>query len=275
MNNGRRNSAGAAMIAAAFLLMAPAAVAQWLNYPTAGVPKNADGTPNLNAPAPRTADGHPDFSGLWEPLKNKPCPPEGCEDIQTPWEFANIGWSLKDGLPLQPWAAEMKKNRAARMRMDDPATNCLPVGVVATHTQPLFKKWIQVPGLLAILNERYASYRQIFTDGRPLLEDPQPTWNGYSTGKWEGDTLVVQSNGFRDDGWLDRGGTPSTSAMKLTERMRRPNYGRMEIEITVDDAKAYTKPWTITFVQTIALNTELLDYYCAENEKDRKHLTDK
>ena len=99
----------------------------------------------------------------------------------------------------------------------------------------------------------------------------QPTWDGYSSGKWEGDTLVVHSNGFRDDGWLDRGGSPSTEAMKLTERIRRPDYGRMEIEITVDDSKAYTRPWTVTFVQTIALNTELLDYNCLENEKDRDH----
>ena len=118
-------------------------------------------------------------------------------------------------------------------------------------------------------------YRQIFTDGRPLQDDPQPTWNGYSTGAWQGDTLVVRSNGFRDDGWLDRGGSPSTEAMKLTERIRRPNFGRMEIDITVDDSKAYTKPWTIAFVQTIALNTELLDYICLENEKDRPHLSDK
>ncbi len=252
----------------AFSTTAPA---QWLDYPTAGVPRNPNGTPNLNAPAPRTADGQPDFSGLWEPLKNKPCPPEGCDDIQVPQEFGNIGWSLKGGLPYTPWAAELKKTRTARMRADDPATNCLPVGVVATHTQPFFRRWIQVPGRIAILSERYSSFRQIFTDGRPLPVDPQPTWDGYSTGKWEGDTLVVHSNGFRDDGWLDRGGSPSTEAMKLTERIRRPAYGRMEIEITVDDPKAYTRPWTVPFVQTIALNTELLDYNCIENEKDREH----
>jgi hypothetical protein len=273
MNNQRRGSARSIILAATLISIAPFIRAQWLDHPTAGVPRTKDGKPNLNAPAPRTADGKPDFSGLWEPLKNKPCPPEGCEDIQTPWEFGNIGWSLREGLPFTPWAAALKKTRAARMRLDDPATNCLPVGVVATHTQPLYKKWIQLPGLIAILNERDASYRQIFTDGRPLLDDPQPTFNGYSTGTWDKDTLVVHSNGFRDDGWLDRGGSPSTEAMKLTEKIRRPTYGKMEIEITVDDPKAYTKPWTISFVQTIALNTELLDYFCRENEKDRTHLT--
>jgi hypothetical protein len=262
-------------LSASGFIPAPSLFAQWLAYPTAGVPRNPDGTANLNAPSPRAADGKPDFSGLWEPFKNNPCPPEGCEDIQVPKEFGNIGWSLKEGLPYTPWAAALKKTRMAHMRIDDPATNCLPVGVVATHTQPLLKRWIQAPDRIAILNERYASYRQIFTDGRPLQNDPQPTWNGYSTGKWEGDTLVVHSNGFRDDGWLDRGGSPSTEAMKLTERIRRPNYGRMEIEITVDDSKAYTKPWTINFVQTIVLNTELLDYNCLENEKDRPHLSDK
>jgi hypothetical protein len=259
------------ILSAVCLLLGSPAAAQWLNYPTAGVPKNKDGKPNLNAPAPRTADGKPDLSGLWEPLKNKPCPPEGCNDVQAPWEFGDIGWALKGALPYTPWGADVKKTRLDRLRVDDPATSCLPIGAVAIHTQPLLKKWIQVPGLIAILSERYASYRQIFTDGRPPLEDPQPTWNGYSTGKWEGDTLVVQSNGFRDDGWLDRAGTPSTEAMKLTERIRRPTYGRMEIEITVDDPKAYTKPWTVPFVQTLAVDTDLLDYDCLENEKDRAH----
>ena len=263
----------AAVLSTALLLSMPdAVIAQWLHYPTAGVPKNADGTPNLAAPTPRTADGKPDLSGIWEPEKNRPCPPEGCDDIQVPQEFVNIGWSVKGGLPFQPWALKLKQARQARYSMDDPASNCLPVGIVKTLTAPLLKRVIQTPGLLAILSERNAMYREIFTDGRPLPDDPQPSWNGYSTGQWEGDTLVVHSNGFRDDGWLDRGGTPSTDALKLTERYRRLNFGRMEIEVTVDDLKAYTKPWTVKLVQTIVLDTDLLDYICLENEKDRAHI---
>jgi len=291
MNSRFRVCAGAMIVSAACLLLVPPAVAQWLHYPTAGVPKNKDGKPNLDAPAPRTADGKPDFSGMWGPAGNSPGayggdhpasagaagavqpPAREVGDDDTKGELGNIGWTLKDGLPFTPWAAELRKTRIAQFRKDDPMTNCQPVGAVGTHTDLLYKKWIQVPGLIAILSERNADYRQIFTDGRPMLEDPQPTWNGYSTGKWEGDTLVVHSNGFRDDGWLDRGGSPSTESMKLTERIRRPTYGRMEIEMTVDDPKAYTKPWTVTSVQKLALNTELLGYYCVENERDRKHIT--
>jgi len=140
------------------------------------------------------------------------------------------------------------------------------------QTAPFLKKVIQTPGLLVIINERDVMYRQIFTDGRPLPLDPHPSWNGYSTGRWEGDTLVVQSNGFRDDGWLDRGGSPLTAAAKITERFRRVNFGRMEIEVTVDDPKAYTAPWTVKLTQVIALNTDLLDYVCLENEKDLAHV---
>ena len=267
-----REAAAGALLAACLLFPVEPADAQWLRYPTAGVPRNADGSHNLNAPAPRARDGKPDLSGVWEPLKNRPCPPEGCDDIQVPQEFGNIGWSIQGGLPFQPWALELKKARQARYSMDDPASNCLPVGVMKTLTAPLLKKIVQTPGLVVILSERNAMFRQIFIDGRPLPNDPQPSWDGYSSGAWEGDTLVVHSNGFREDGWLDRGGTPATDALKLTERYRRVNFGRMEIEVTVDDAKAYTKPWTVKLVQTLVLDTDLLNYICLENEKDRAHI---
>lgn len=151
----------------------------------------------------------------------------------------------------------------------------MPTGLVKLHTTALFKKIIQTPGLIVILNERNVEFRQIFTDGRPLPADPDPTFNGFSTGKWEGDTLVVQTNGIRDGEWLDRSGNPLTDAAKITEKFRRPNYGRLEIELTVDDPKAYTKPWTVNLVQTIVLNTEFFDYYCIDNEKDVTHLVGK
>jgi hypothetical protein len=249
--------------------------AQWLNYPTAGVPKTVRGTPDLNAPAPRTADGKPDLSGIWAPEKNRPCPPAGCDDMQIGLEFLNIGWSLKGGLPYQPWAATAVKARSADAGRDDPASHCLPGSLVKTHTTPLLRKVVQTPGLLLILSERNANFRQIFTDGRPLPVDPQPSWNGYSTGKWDGDFLVVETNGFRDDLWLDRSGSPLTDAAKLTERFHRVNYGKLQIEITVDDPKAYTKPWTVTLNQFLVLDTELLDYICLENEKSIEHLVGK
>ena len=249
--------------------------AQWLNHPTAGIPRNADGTPNLTAPTPRTADGKPDFSGLWELEKNNPCPPEGCPDMEISREFVNFGWNLPGGLPLQPWAAALRKARQAENSKDDPGSNCRPTGIVKLTINPFFRKFIPLPGLLVILNERDSAYRQIFTDGRALPVDPTPTPNGYSAGKWEGDTLVVETRGITDGQWLDRIGDPLTDAAKITERFRRVNYGKMEIEITVDDAKAYTKPFTARINQFIRLNTELMDFFCMENEKDIPHAVGK
>jgi hypothetical protein len=259
-------------------------VAQWLNYPTTGIPRLQDGKPNLTAPAPRTADGKPDLSGIW----GLACPVANAlngtitganvycaTEVAIPPEFTNIGQSLKDGLPYQPWAAEFVKKTRAANRPNDPMTHCLPPGIVRLAVFPLFRMMVQVPGLLVILNEQNASYRQIFTDARPLPVDPSPSWNGYSSGKWEGDTLVVQTTGFRDGLWLDTGGSPLTENARVTERFRRVNYGTLEIEITVDDAKAYTKPWTIKVTQILAPDTELLDYICLENEKDVQHLQSK
>jgi len=267
---------GARFLTAAVILCAGGRLsAQWLNYPTAGVPKTPSGTPNLNAPAPRTSDGKPDFSGLWESEKNRPCPPDGCADGPTGEQFSNIGWSLKGGLPYQPWAQKLVEERKARNGMDDPATHCVPGGIVKMHTVSLFRKIVQVPGLMVILNERDAVYRQIFLDGRPLPVDPQPSFNGYSTGKWEGDTLVVQTNGFRDGIWLDRGGSPLTESGKITERFHRVNYGRLEVELTVNDPKAYTAVWTVKLKQFLVLNSELMDDFCMENEKDIVHMVGK
>lgn len=257
------------------LAVASAAQAQWLKYPTAGIPRLPDGKPNLSAPAPRTPDGKPDLSGVWEVLHNRPCPADGCADMWIPQEFLDIGWSLKGGLPYQPWAAAIVKQRTAENRLADPNWQCLPTGLVRMYTTPLFRKFVQTPGLLVILTEREVMYRQIFTDARPLPVDPQPSWNGYSSGKWDGDTLVIESNGFRDGLWLDASGSPLTEDGKITERIRRVNFGKLEIGITVNDPKAYTRPWTVTLTQLLAPDTDLLDYYCIENEKDRSHLVGK
>src|SRR5712691_3197671 len=263
-------------------LIAGPLAAQWLNYPTPGIPRLPDGKPNLAAPAPKTADGKPDLSGIWGlscPVGKSPVgdfagrPTVYCAtEIAVPRMFGNIGEATKDGVPYQPWAAELVKTTRANNRPNDPLSHCLPTGIVRLHTFPLFRKVIQFPGLLVILNELNATYRQIFTDGRPLPVDPNPSWNGYSAGKWEGDTLVVQTTGFRDGLWLDTADSPLTDAARITERFRRVNYGTLEIELTIDDPKAYTKPWTIHVTHILAPDTELLDYICAENEKDTRHM---
>jgi hypothetical protein len=263
-------------ILVAVLVGTPSATrAQWLQYPTAGVPRTASGAPNLAAPAPRTADGRPDLSGLWELKKDKPCPPDGCPDNQLGEQFFNIGFGLKGGLPFQPWAAALVKTRTEQNGKDDPLSRCLPGGIVKMHTGPFLNKFLQLPGLVVVLNEREATFRQIFTDGRPLPADPQPSWRGYSTGRWEGDTLVVQSNGFRDGIWLDRNGSPLSEGATITERFRRMNFGQLEIAITVDDRTTYTAPWTVTVNQVLVPDTDILEFVCLENEKDAAHLVGK
>jgi hypothetical protein len=261
------------LIVIAVLAMSVSASAQWLNYPTAGVPRLPNGKPNLSAPAPRTADGKPDLSGIWQ-LEAR-CPPEGCADYAPAPEFLDFGARLEGGLPYQPWAAALVKERSAQLGKDDPVGFCRPAGALRLLTFPPPRKVIQLPGMVVILSERDTTYRQLFADGRPLPKDPSPSWNGYSTGKWERDAFVVETIGFQDGIWLDRKGSPMTDAAKVTERYRRVSYGRLAIDVTVNDPKAYTKPWSVTLNQVILLDTELLDYFCLDNEKDAKHLVGK
>ena len=267
-----KNSVRQLIFAASMLLLSRPAPAQWLGYPTPGVPKTPDGKPNLDAPAPRTADNKPDFSGMWGWINiGKPCL-AACNDTQISREFINIAATLKGGNPpYQPWAAELAKKRKGEQGAD-PNVHCMPRGAPRIWTDDYYKRIFEVPGRMLILTERNMQYRQIFLDGRPMLDDPNPTWNGYSVGKWDGDTLVIQTTGFRDDLWLDANGNPLTEKGKLTEKIRRPNFGTLEIEITVDDPKAYTAPWTVTLKEPLILDSELLDYYCLENEKDFPHM---
>ena len=280
LESPRRSSLGTrirtlCLVLAAVLVICQDLSAQSLKYPTTGVPRTAAGAPDLNAPTPRSADGRPDFSGIWEPVKNRRCPPNGCFDMEVSEEFFNIGWSLKNGLPYQPWAAKAVQERTEQNGKDDPVTNCRPPSVLQQHTSPQLRKILRLPDLVTILSEFAVGYRQIFTDGRPLPVDPNPSFNGSSSGKWEGDTLVVQTNGIKDGQWLDRNGSPLTDAAKLTERFKRVNYGRLEIEVTLDDSKAYTAPWTVTLAYNIVLDTDLLEYHCLENERDAPHLVGK
>lgn len=272
---GIRNSC-----AAALLLMGGVVNAQWIGYPTADVPRAKDGKPDLTAPAPRDAEGHPDLSGMWQQDRRNTPPPVANTQPRNNrqpnrGQFWDIGTDVPGGLPYQPWARELMEKRRDANSKDNPDVHCLPLGIIQTHTHPFLKKYTQVPGEIVMLFERDLEYRQIFTDGRPLPVDPQPSYSGYSSGKWDGDTLVVQTNGLKDGLWADYNGSPLTEAAKITERFRRPNFGHMEIQITVDDPKAYTKPWTTTVKLAISLNTELLEYICAENEKDSVHMVGK
>ena len=253
------------------ILAAEAPGAQWLHYPTAGVPRLPDGKPNLGAPTPRTADGKPDLSGMWQVANLLPCNDDTrvCTDLPISAQFGNIGAGLKEPLPYQEWA---KERIATKGSADNPYTRCLGPGGPWMHLIPTMKKIVQTPALILLLNEFNTNFRQVFMDGRPLPDDPNPTWNGYSIGRWEGDTLVVESLGYRDDQWLDAAGSPLTNAAKVTERFRRPDYGHLQIDITVDDPKGYTRPWTVTVDMKVELDTEMLDSNCLENEKDVPHL---
>jgi len=275
--------AAAAAIGVSAFGVAPSLTAQWLKYPTAGVPRSRDGKANLAAPAPRTREGHPDFSGLWLTADGLPCNQQslGSEFLLCGAELPisrygiNMGMGMPQGLPYQPWAAEQVKYETEQNSKDDPHARCLPDTFVRLYGLPHIQKFVQAPGLLVMLDELNAGYRQVFTDGRPLPVDPQPSWQGYSSGKWSGDTLVVDSIGFRDGLWLDIVGSPLTSAANVRERIRRPDFGHLEVEVTVDDPKAYTKPWTVTLKQVIVVDTELVDEICLENEKSVQRMTGK
>jgi hypothetical protein len=258
--------------------------AQWPAIPSRNVPRNADGTPNLAAPAPRTADGKPDLSGMWaNPGWREIGAGSGVSGTggapgtpavlpRGPGLFFDIGSGVPGGLPFQPAAADLKKKRMADNSRDNPDAHCLPMGNMQLHTHPQPRKIVQTPDVVLIMYEGNAGIRQLLTDGRPLpANDPQPWWFGYSTGRWEDDTLVVRSNGYRDGGWLDVNGSPLTDAAMLTERFTRVNYGNLSIQITVDDPKAYTRPWSVTVNHEIMLDTDLIEFVCLENERSTKH----
>ena len=265
--------------AAALVASTAAVFAQWPSYPT-GVPKTPDGKPDLTAPAPRMADGKPDFSGTWTlapgrggagrgGAKGKGAPPpQPAPDDPPIAQFFNIGAGFKDGLlPFQPWAAELRAQRKADNNKDNPDAHCLPLGLTQLHMHPQPRKIIQTSKVMVILYEANANLRQIFLDGRPLPgKDADAWWYGYSTGHWDGDTLVVETNGFRDDVWLDVEGSPLTNAGKMTERFRRLNMGTMQIDITVDDPKAYTKPWTVRVNHRLMPDEDLIEFVCEERD---------
>ena len=264
--------------------VSPSLGAQWPSYPTPGVPRMADGKPILDAPTPRTADGKVDFSGIWMRAGGggggrgrNGAPPATSPKVESGMPSGVVvGAGRGYQLPLQPWAAELKKKRMADNNKDNPDVWCLPIGLMQYHNHPQPRQIVQTKNLILITYESNYGLRYIYTDGRPAPNnDPTPWWFGYSRGWFEGDTLVVETTNFRGDeraGWLDVNGSPYTEALKMTERFRRPNFGTLEIDVTIDDAKAYTKPFTVRVNQRIMVDLEMIEFICNENEKSTDHL---
>jgi len=249
-------------LAVAALFSLPA-FAQWTNFKTPGIPRLASGKTNLSAPAPRSADGKPDLTGIWQAGMAGPAGQYGYD------------YNVAQNLPadaLTPWAQTVRQQRVQNFRKDSPLAHCLPVSVPFLNFRGL-SRIVQTPGLIVILYESPNSpHRSIFMDGRELPKDPSPTWLGYSVGHWEGDTLVVNSVGFNDEGWLDVGGNPQTESLRLTERVFRPDFGHLQLEVTFDDPKTFTKPFTLRMTKTYTPDTEIFEDVC-ENERDSTHLT--
>jgi hypothetical protein len=249
--------------------------AQWPAYVRPGTPRAGDGRVDLNAPAPRASDGHPDLSGVWDSRIESPRVP--APEIQSAdgppvATFFDVGKNITGGLPFTAWAADLRKRRMAAHDEDNPDAHCLPLGFMQLHTHSQPREIVQTTGMILITYEANYGVRQIFTDGRPLpAGDPQPWWYGYSVGHWDGDTLVVETSGLRDEGWLDVAGAPFTSAAHVTERFRRVSYGRLAIDVTVDDPKAYTRPWTVRVNQRLLPDQELIEFICNENERSSRH----
>lgn len=255
------------LIALAALSLCATAEAQWPDYPAPGVPRTANGEVDVDGPVPRTPDGHPDFTGLWRGANSFGASDEAVAGPPLA-NFRDIGTNIEGGLPFQPWARELRDEREAAGSVGNPEAHCLPMGNMQFHTQGFPRKFVQTPRLIVILYEASMGIRQIFLDGRPPPDnDPQPWFYGYSTGHWEGDDLVVTTTHFRDGEWLDIVGSPLTDAATVTERFRRPSFGRMQIDITVDDPKAYTEPWTVRMNQSFIADQELIEFVCLENQR--------
>lgn len=235
------------------------ALAQWLNLPTPGIPRTADGKPNLTAPVPRMPDGKPDLSGLWRPEL-------------TPYRF-DVIQNVKDEEVFRPTARALFLQRAVNLRHDNPVTHCLPAGPQAIFAagSTRYYRIVQSRSVIALLYE-LGDFRQIYTDGRELPKDPNPTWMGYSIGRWDGDTLVVETAGFNDKTWLDMVGHPHSERLHVTEKFRRPDFGHMQVQVTYDDPETMTRPLTMSVGVTYVADGDMLEYVCNEDERDTNHL---
>ena len=259
--------------------------AQWVNYRQPGAPRTPDGKVNFAAPAPRASNGKPDLSGVWQV---EPTPAAELtrlygdlsalstlgDDPRTVSKYLfNIFADFKRGEePIRPEAVQILRDRAKGGGKDIPSSHCLPGGLPFIYFLPNAFKIIQTPALIAVFHEGDSTLRQIYTDGRRAPDEREPLWLGYSVGAWEGDTLVVDTLGFNDKSWLDGAGHPHSEALRLTERLRRRDFGHLDMQITIDDPKMYTKPFSIRLTQLLQPDTDIVEYICAENEKDRLHL---
>jgi hypothetical protein len=261
--------------------LAACAHAQWLNYPAPGTPRTRDGKPNLSARAPRVSNGKPDLSGIWMPESASAAElrrffADGTNNLgEDPPSryFMNILSDFKpEDVPLRPEAVPVFQQHRAGLAKDISGTRCLPFGVPLMDAAPHPYKIVQTRGVVMMLYEQNMDFRQVFMDGRKHPEDAQPSWLGYSIGKWDGDALVVDTIGLSDRSWLDAFGHPHSGDMRVTERFHRVDFGHMEIQITVDDPKTYTKPFTITLKDRLLPDTDLIEHFCAENERDFAHM---
>ena len=270
MNKGSRSFTRlrrACLIVLAWAVAAPVS-AQWINVPTAGVPR-VDGKVNMSAPAPRLPDGKPDLSGIW--ISDNTAPgeesPSSGDNLSSGHHMQDMGVDMPGGLPYQPWLIPLVKERTDNLAIDDPHIRCLPDNFLRAYGLPHLLKFVHKPDLLVVLNEMNAGYRQVFTDARPLPDDPAPSWQGYSSAHWSGDTLVVDTIGIRNGTWIDWHGSEVTESARVREEISRPDFGHLDIKVTVDDPGAYTQPWTVTLRERIVVDAELIDEVCLENEQ--------
>jgi hypothetical protein len=255
--------------------------AQWPRHQAPGVPRDEKGQVRMDAPTPRMPNGKPDFSGNWVRFRGEgggagrgrgAAPPQPVDPKSPPVAtFFELGANMPGGLPFTPWAAQLRKDREASNSKDNPDALCLPMGITQFHMHSQPRKALHNPNLLTLVYEANYGLRFIYTDGRalPPQGEPQPWWYGYSVGRWEGDELVVETNNLREDGWLDVRGSPLTDQARIVERFRRPAYGKLEIDITIEDPKAYTRPFTVRVNQQISPDDEIIEFVCNENQQFR------
>ena len=258
----------------ALLFFSPLGNAQWIGYPTSDVPRNADGSVNMVAPTPLMMNGKPDLSGIWISDRTEPGQPTPSDgfSLTSSRHMANLGVDMEGGLPYQDWLKPIVQERTDNLAINDPHIRCLPDNFLRAYGLPHMLKFVHTPDLLVVLNEMNAGYRQVFTDGRALPDDPTPSFQGYSSATWSGNTLVIDTIGVRDDTWIDWNGSVLTEHAKVREEITRLDYGHLQIRVTVDDPVAYTKPWSATLRQRLVVDAELIDEICLENERFVEHM---
>ena len=272
-----------ARIALAGSTLIAGANAQWLSYPSPRTPLTHDGKPDLYAKMPRASNGKPDLSGIWqieppapgeiERLYGDPGPSATIgDDSRTQSRyFSNLFIDFKPGEePILPEAATQRARN--RQTLDSPSSHCLPYSLPTRYFNARPFKIFQTEDAIAIFYELDGVFRQIHTDGRKLPADPLPAWLGYSTARWEGDTLVADTAGFNDKTWLDARGLPHSEALRIEERFHRRDFGHMEMQVTLEDPNTLTRPVTVKFMELLIPNSDILENFCAEGERDRAHM---